>query len=157
MKVTGSTSINALDATAIAALRHDGLLQASVENPFIIGPDFAHDEVRRYAVTRLLLADRSPASKLAGAGASRWTLGAAKLACQSLLEEPGDSTTPLRGRFAALQESFDGLVEAGYGTRWGDVPSEALITIADPGGVLQDAWPALRAHGAAGLREARHA
>ena len=145
-------AINALDATAIAGLRHDGLLQASVENPFIIGPDFAHDEVRRYAVTRLLLADRSPASKLAGAGAPRWTLGAAKLACQSLLEEPGDSTTPLRGRFAALQESFDGLVEAGYGTRWGDVPSEALITIADPGGVLQDAWPALRAHGAAGLR-----
>ena len=145
-------AVNALDATAIAGLRHDGLLQASVENPFIIGPDFAHDEVRRYAVTRLLLADRSPASKLAGAGAPRWTLGAAKLACQSLLEEPGDSTTPLRGRFAALQESFDGLVEAGFGTRWGDVPSEALITIADPGGVLQDAWPELRAHGAVGLR-----
>ena len=145
-------AINALDATAITGLRRDGLLQASVENPFIIGPDFAHDEVRRYAVARLLLADRSPAAKLAGAGAPRWTLGAAKLACQSLLEEPDDSTKPLRGRFAALQESFDGLVEAGYGTRWGDVPSEALITIADPGEVLQDASTALRANDAAGLR-----
>ena len=145
-------AINTLDATAIAGLRHDGLLQVSAENPFIIGPDFAHDEVRRYAVARLLLANRSPASRLASAGAPRWTLGAAKLACQSLLEEPDDSTRPLRGRFAALQESFDGLVEAGYGTRWGDVPSEALVTIAEPTGVLQDAWPALCTNSGAGLQ-----
>ena len=53
--------IGKLDATAITGLRQDGLLQASVENPSMIGPDFAHDEVRRYAVARLLLLERDSA------------------------------------------------------------------------------------------------
>ena len=44
--------IGGLDATAISGLRQDGLLQRSLENPSMIGPDFAHDEVRRYAVAR---------------------------------------------------------------------------------------------------------
>ena len=144
--------ISGLDATAVAGLRRDGLLQSSPESPFMIGPDFAHDEVRRYAVARLLLGETDPTSRLLSAGAPRWALGAAGLACQALLDDPDTAATPLRGRFAALQASFDALVEAGHGKRWGDVPSEALITLADPSAVLRDAWRTLQADGAAGLQ-----
>ena len=144
--------VSGLDTPAMAGLRQDGLLQESLENPFTIGPDFAHDEVRRYAVARLLLAEGDPASRILSAGAPRWALGAARLACQVLLNEPDTVATPLRGRFAALQASFNGLVTEGHGARWGDVPSEALITLADPGEVLRDAWPKLRADDDAGLR-----
>ena len=144
--------ISQLDTTAITGLRQDGLLQASSKNPFITGPDFAHDEVRRYALARLLLLERDPAASISNAGAPRWVLGAARLACQAMLQEPDGARAPLRGRFDVLQTSFDALIEGGHGTRWGDVPSEALITLADPSGVLRDAWPGLRADHDAGLR-----
>ena len=141
-----------LDATAVQGLRHDGLLRTSIEAPFMIGPEFAHDEVRRYAVARLLLADGEPTSRLQKYGAPRWALRAARLACQTLLGEPDTAATPLRGRFAQLQASFDEVAEAGNGARWGDVPGEALLTLADPTAILRDAWPALCADDAAGLR-----
>ena len=144
--------IRALDSRALAGLRQDGLLRTSPDDPFKIGPDFAHDEVRRYAVARLMLADRAPASPIMRAGAPRWSLAAARLACQELLAEPNTPATPLQGRFAALQASYDALVSAGHGARWGDVPGEALLTIANPGAVLRDAWPELSADNAAGLR-----
>ena len=155
LSLSGGQRLNAiggLDAAAMAGLRQDGLLQESVEHPFMIGPDFAHDEVRRYAVARVLLSEGDASSKLLDAGAPRWTLGAARLACQALLQAPDRAGTPLPGRFGALQSSFDTLVEAGHGTRWGDVPSEALITLADPSEVLRDAWAELRADDAAGLQ-----
>ena len=145
-------AISGLDGAAISGLRHDGLLQESTDNPFMVGPDFAHDEVRRYAIARLLLSEKDPTSKLVSAGAPRWALGAVRLACQALLGEPDRTTTPLTGRFGTLQESFDALVEAGHGSRWGDLPSEALVTLADPRMVLRDAWPTLRADDAGGLR-----
>ncbi len=144
--------IGQLDATAVIGLRQDGLLQGSTENPFASGPDFAHDEVRRYAVARLLLLDGDPAASILNAGAPRWVLGAGRLACQSLLQELDEAGAPLRGRFDTLQSSFDTLIEAGYGTRWGDVPSEALITLADSVRVIRDAWPNLRRNDDAGLR-----
>ncbi len=145
-------AIGALDAAAITGLRQDGLLQESVENQFLIGPDFAHDEVRRYAIARLLLAEQDPTSRLLKAAAPRWALAAAQLACQALLQEPDRANTPLRDRFGALQASFDALVEAGHGVRWGDVPSEALLKLAEPSIVLRDAWPGLRADDAFGVQ-----
>ena len=145
-------AINGLDTAAMAGLRQDGLLQESVDNLFTIGPDFAHDEVRRYAVARLLLSEGDASSKLLRAGAPRWALGAAQLACQALLQEPDRANTPLRGRFGALQASLDMLVEAGHGVRWGDVPGEALLKLAEPSIVLRDAWPELRADDALGLQ-----
>ena len=141
-----------LDPAALAGLRHDGLLGKSRDHPFMIGPEFAHDEVRRYAVARLLLAGDDPATKLLQVGAPRWSLSAARLACQKLLAEPDTATNPLRGRFAALQTSFDVLVDADHGARWGDIPGEALVTLANAREVLRDAWPELRAADAAGLR-----
>ena len=144
--------ISQLDPTAISGLRQDGLLQASTDNPFVSGPDFSHDEVRRYSVARLLSIERDPAKSITRAGAPRWALGAARLACQVLLQEPDGATSPLPGRFDALQTSFDALIQAGHGTRWGDVPSEALISLADPSEILRDAWEEVRSNDDAGLK-----
>lgn len=144
--------VNSLDQAALAGLRQDGLLQSPTENPYSIGPEFAHDEVRRYAVARLLASERDPTAKLSRANAPRWTLGAATLACQLLLQEPDRIEAPLNGRFQGMQNSFDALVASGFGPRWGDVPSEALVTMADPGAMLDDAWSSMHAHEAFGLR-----
>ena len=144
--------INQIDPTALDGLRRDGLLCSPGEAPFRIGPDFAHDEVRRYAVARLILATDNPASRLRNAGAPRWSLAAARLACQAWLAQPETALVPLKGRFAGQQASFDALVDEGHGSRWGDVPSEALLTLADSEPLIRDAWPELLCDDAAGLR-----
>ena len=145
-------AISRIDPAALDGLRRDGLLRTSSEAPFQIGPEFTHDEIRRYAVARLLLAGDSPASRLRRAGVPRWSLSAAGLACQKWLGRSNTFMAPLRGRFAALQASFDTLVDAGHGSRWSDVPGEALLTLADPEALLRDSWPGLLADNAAGLR-----
>ena len=145
-------AVQALDSAALAGLRQDGLLRVPADDAFEIGPEFEHDEVRRYAVARLLLVGRDPASRITTAGAPRWSLAAARLACQALLAESDRSVNPLRGRFATLQKSFDAIVAAGHGTRWGDVPGEAMLRLGNPNPVLRDAWPVLQADDAAGLR-----
>ena len=144
--------VSRIDPAALEGLRRDGLLQTSTDDPFKIGPEFAHDEVRRYAVARLLLAAGDPASKLVAAGVPRWSLGAARLACQVLLAAPDKPVNRLQGRLARLQRAFDDLVATGHGERWGDVPGEALLTLGNCGPVLRDAWPKLRAEPGTGLR-----
>jgi hypothetical protein len=144
--------VGAIDPAALDGLRRDGLLRSPVEDPFKIGPEFAHDEVRRYAVARLLLADADLSAKLLRAGVPRWTLGAARLACQARLAAPDSAANPLHGRFTRLQTVFDALVSAGLGERWGDVPGEALLTLGDPVPVLRDAWAGLRAESDNGLK-----
>ena len=114
--------MSGLDAATLTGLRQDGLLQTSEENPFMVGPDFAHDEIRRYAVARLLLSENDPTAKLLNAGVPRWALSAARLASATLLELPDGPHTPLPGRFGKLQGSFDAVVEAGHGARWGAYP-----------------------------------
>ncbi|OZF33769.1 hypothetical protein CH295_12625 [Rhodococcus sp. 14-2483-1-2] len=140
-----------LDAAALAGLRRDGLLQTPTNQPFRIGPEFAHDEVRRYAVARLLLATENPTVKLLAAGMPRWSLGAARLASQLYLGAPDSADNPFRGRFARLEHAFGAVVAAGHGERWADVPSEALLTLADPGLILAEAWDDLATDNKAGL------
>ena len=77
--------ISRIDPAALDGLRRDGLLRTSPQAPFQIGPEFAHDEIRRYAVARLLLASDSPASRLLGTGAPRWSLAAARLGLSGLV------------------------------------------------------------------------
>ena len=144
--------ISAIDPAALDGLRRDGLVRKSDEAPFMIGPEFAHDEIRRYAIARLLLASDNPASRLLKAGAPRWSLAAARLACQAWLAQSDSSAVPRKGRFVKQQASFDTLIEAGHASRWSDVPAEALLKLANPAPLLQDAWPELRAEGAVGLR-----
>ena len=141
-----------LDPVALEGLQRDGLLRNSTDDPFRIGPEFAHDELRRYALARLLLADGDPAARLIQADAPRWSLSAARLACQALLALPDTPATPLQGRLAALQATFDALAKAGHVTRWSDVPGEALLALSDYQNQLADAWPQLLADNAVGLR-----
>ncbi|MGO9964164.1 MAG: hypothetical protein ACLPUG_12130 [Acidimicrobiales bacterium] len=145
-------AVGAIDPIALDGLRRDGLLRTSVDDPFRIGPEFAHDELRRYAVARLILGSGNATSKLVDAQVPRWALGAARLACQAMLAGPDTPANPQRGRYARLQGEFDGLVDAGHGVRWGDVPGEALLTLGDPDPVLSDAWSELRADSGSGLR-----
>ena len=98
------------------------------------------------------MASGDPSSRLAIAGAPRWSLAAARLACQARLALPDTPATPLKGRVAAEQASFDRLVADGHGSRWGDVPGEALLTLDDPEPLLRDAWPEFLADDAVGLR-----
>lgn len=143
--------VGTLDAAALAGLRRDGLLQTSTNQPFRIGPEFAHDEVRRYAVARLLLGADDTTSRLLAAGMPRWSLGAARLATQLYLGASDTADNPVRGRFARLQQAFEAVVAAGHGERWGDVPGEALLSLAEPRPILVDAWGDLCADKNAGL------
>ena len=86
--------LNQLDPFALHGLQLDGLLRRPVQDPFRIGPEFAHDELRRYALSRLLLVDGDPAARLLQAGAPRWTLSAARLACQTVLALPDAVASP---------------------------------------------------------------
>ena len=143
--------IGGLDSAALDGLRRDGLLRTSSQDPFKVGPEFAHDEIRRYAVARLLLVSGVPTSRLREAGAPRWSLSAAQLACAAWLGRPETAMAPRRGRFGELQASFDALAEAGHSVRWGDLPSEALLALAAPEAVLRDALPRLRTNDGAGF------
>ena len=145
-------AVERIDPAALSGLLQDGLLRSPTDDPFKIGPGFAHDEIRRYAVARLLLAQSDLTSKLVDVGVPRWTLGAARLACQALLSQPDTPSSGAHGRFARLQKIFDELVEAGHGDRWGDVPGEALLTLGDPDPVLRDVWPELSTEHGSGLR-----
>lgn len=143
-------SPTALDAEALDGLRQDGLLRPVQSNPWQVVPEFAHDEIRRYAVARLLLTASDVGAAVLQAGAPRWALSAATLAAQFVLSRPDGPDTPLRGRLAAIQASFDA-VAANNGARWADVPTEALLGLGDPRPVLADAWPELQDERAAGL------
>lgn len=147
---SATTLIGELEPAAVEDLRHDGLLAQRSGSPFDVIPDFAHDEIRRYAMARILLADGDPTDALMRAGAPRPALSASQLACQAILGE--GSRLPLSGRFGRVQAAFDTLVVSGYGARWGDVPSEALLTLADPKPLLADVWADLRSGDALGYK-----
>jgi NACHT domain len=145
------TVMSEIDPTALDGLRRDGVLRTP-EDPWSVGPEFAHDELRRYAIARLLLGAGNFHAKLLEGGVPRWSLAAARLACQVVLSAADTPENPLRGRFARVESAFNDIVAAGHGERWGDVPGEALLTLGDPGPVLGNTWPDLCADSGAGLQ-----
>ncbi|MFH1688884.1 MAG: hypothetical protein ABIE42_01440 [Candidatus Eisenbacteria bacterium] len=146
------TLLGNLDSAAVAGLRHSAVLRSSGSLPWERVPEFAHDLLRAHAVARLLVVARDPAHELATVSAPRWALPAARLACELLLSSPDTAEDPLLGRFRRLQASFDDLAASGHGERWADVPTEAMLAIAHPLPVLQDAWSALLENDAKGVR-----
>jgi len=145
------TLLAGLDAEAVLGLRHSGLLRPRGTLPWERVPRFAHELLRAYAVARQLLVTHEPADELRRVGDPRWALPAARLACELLLSNADTAEDPLRGRFERLQASFDELAAAGHGERWADVATEAMLEIAHPLPVLQDAWGALSENEAKGV------
>ncbi len=133
-----------LDAQTVDELRRDGLLRPPSGNPWETIPEFAHDELRRYAVARSLLIEGDPVAAIRRYGAPRWALSATTLAAQVLLDAGAGSGAPAR-TLERLQEGFDALAGEGHGARWSDVPAEALLGLPDSAVTLTAAWPRLRA------------
>ncbi|MGH3525930.1 MAG: hypothetical protein ACRDQ6_01290 [Pseudonocardiaceae bacterium] len=144
--------LTSLDPSAVAGLRDSAILSPRSALPWERTPRFAHDVLRAYSVARQLLQTPDLAGELRRVGAPRWALPAARLACELLLSAPDDPANRQGGRFARLQATFDELAAAGNGERWADVPSEALLAIAYPLPVLQDAWSSLLENRAAGVQ-----
>ena len=137
------------DPRALASLRSDGLLlPAGPRFAFRRGDEFSSDMVRDFALAVLFARDGFDV--LRQAGAPRWALRAARMACQGMLidSRPG---SPLAGRMRDLQREFDTMA-AEFGDRWADLPWEAALTagtaesvirecahdLLQPGGVLLD-------------------
>lgn len=110
-----------VDAAALDALRRDHLLAPA--SPYRDQPDFAHDEVRRYATAILLVRGQSPTELLEASGVPRWALSAATLACKGLLKAPGAQPPRV---FVQLLSQFKPFAAA-HGPRWSDVPVEAVL------------------------------
>jgi hypothetical protein len=139
-----------LDAAGVTGLQRDGLLRPA--DPWQGLPTFAHELLRTYAAARVLLSTGDPAGELIARGAPRWALPATRLAVQVLLAQPDRPESPLTGRFARIQDDLDRLAEAGYGDRWTDLPTEAVLTLPNAGDILSDAWTRLLDGGGDGLR-----
>jgi hypothetical protein len=99
--------------------------------------EFASDLVRDLAIARLLIT--SGWHLLDQAGAPRWALRAARLACQARLAAAGAGSELER---TTIQAVFDELAKE-HGSRWAEVPMEALLTLGNAQDALTRAWPAL--------------
>ena len=138
------------DPRALASLRSDGLLlPAGPRFAFRRGDEFSSDMVRDFALAVLFARDGFDI--LRQAGAPRWALRAARMACQGMLIDPRPGTAAMAGRMRDLQREFDAMA-GGFGDRWADLPWEAALTagaaesvirecahdLLQPGGVLLD-------------------
>lgn len=113
-----------IDYVALDALRAD--LLVSPENLRKAEPEFAHDEVRRFATAVRLARADSVTDTLKASGPKRWSMSAAKLACEGKLTGADNPNAEL----AALLAQFDALGDAST-VRWKDVPLEAALEISN--------------------------
>ncbi|MCY4392676.1 MAG: hypothetical protein OXE43_11590 [Chloroflexi bacterium] len=124
-----------LAARALPSLRSDGLLlSAGPTVAWSEGDEFASDLVRDFALARLLLTEGY--GPLVSAGAPRWAIRAARLACQAALAASGERNEQvLREQQAQYQQ-----MAAEHGERWAELPLEAMLPLGD---ALDRAWPAV--------------
>ncbi|MGO4587047.1 hypothetical protein AB4Z38_24665 [Arthrobacter sp. 2RAF6] len=108
------------DHAALDALRAD--LLVAPENLRKAEPEFAHEEVRRFATAVRLVRAPSITETLKASGPMRWSMSAAKLACEGKLTGADDPNVEL----AALVAKFDALGDDST-ARWKDVPLEAVL------------------------------
>lgn len=108
------------DPAALDTLRAD--LLVSPENILRAKPEFAHDEVRRFATAVRLVRTSSITETLKASGPVRWSMSAAKLACEGKLADAVDPNSELAAQLA----EFDILGDEST-VRWKDVPLEAVL------------------------------
>lgn len=128
-----------VEYAALDALRADRLV--SPEDLRKPRPTFAHDEVRRFATAVRLVQAPSIAQALEASGPKRWSMSAAKLACEGLLADASHANV-----LAALVTQFESL-GAKSSVRWRDVPFEAALEMPNAYELLRhlvDANPAQR-------------
>jgi hypothetical protein len=112
---------------ALAALRSDNVLRS--RNPDALwqgGDQFGSDVLRDFATAAVLL--RHGLSLVAGATAPRWAVRAARLYAQNRLAQVV-TTEDVRivDRWSELASEFS-VLAAEHGTRWAELPWEALFT-----------------------------
>jgi hypothetical protein len=117
----GTEEVDGLDPESIDALRADHLL--APHSSFHQLPQFAHDEVRRYATAMHLVRRTDIPDAVASVGTPRWALSAATLACKGRLSDP--STAPATV-FTSMVGGFRDVALNGA-ARWADVPIEAVL------------------------------
>ena len=124
-----------LPARALPSLRSDGLLlSAGPTAAWGQGDEFTSDLVRDFALARLLRTEGY--GPLVSAGAPRWAIRAARLACQAALAASGErSEQVLQEQQAQFQQ-----LAAEHGERWAELPLEAMLPLGD---ALDRAWPAI--------------
>lgn len=108
------------EPAALDALRTD--LLVAPENLRKAEPEFAHDEVRRLATAVRLVQADSVTTTLKASGPVRWSMSAAKLACEGKLAGADDPHAELASQVA----QFDVLGNEST-VRWKDVPLEAVL------------------------------
>lgn len=108
------------DPAALDTLRTD--LIVAPEDLRKAEPAFAHDEVRRFATAVRLVRSDSITRTLKASGPMRWSMSAAKLACEGKLAKSHDPNAEL----AAQMAQFNALGDEST-VRWKDVPLEAVL------------------------------
>lgn len=118
------------DPAALDSLRTDLLVAPA--NLRKSRPEFAHDEVRRIATAVRLAQADCVTETLQASGPMRWSMSAAKLACEGQLADAADPNAEL----AALVSQFDALATEST-IRWKDVPLEAVLEMSNAYGLLR--------------------
>lgn len=126
-------------SAAVRELRSDGVFRADANPALSQGPDFSTDLYRDFALCRLFL--KVGWTPLTENAAPRWTIRAARLACEARLANLGDRTR--RQVWDELADEFNAIA-AGEGIRWREVPVEALLTVGDARQAIGELWDVLQ-------------
>ncbi|MFD7416598.1 hypothetical protein [Kitasatospora purpeofusca] len=141
---SGSSRLSGMDGTAVSGLVSDDVFRRQRSTY-----RFAHDVLADYA-TAMRLGDEDGGELLAAATAPRSLIRAVRLALQrNFAEAAGDAGEVRRVWADALKLCRD--LSARDGSRWEEVPVEALVSMGNPDCVLEALTPDLLANDGAGL------
>jgi len=135
------------DPTAVDALRRDHLL--APPSVYDSRPQFAHDEVRRYATALTLFRAGDITGVLESAGVPRWAISAAQLTChgQFVRGNADPSATFTQAAAAFMTVGIE------HGARWADVPIEAALESPQAFEYLKSVQPGTASASAPGLED----
>ncbi len=118
-----------LNGVAVASLRSDGILAPLGEQAATSAEEylFAHDMMRDFATIRRLLLTDGP--EVLKANGPRWAVRASRVYCQIRLESAVGAVGPFLAQWDQMHRQFQTLAEL-HGTRWAEVPWEAVLSAA---------------------------